>query len=328
MFVTRSEQRSGLLVAVISGGRPKLDERPTAQFLQQLHGIGLNDIVWVVNEKDVDEYQQDEHPISVYPKDWAFEYASKHWMLTSPPNPGFLGAFAGREWACLEAERRGCWGVLQLDDNIIRTVFPRDGWAGRMVVENNGGMGLFADLLAAVTLSTNGRMVGAQLSSIPYVKLKLARPGFPYSCFIEQVGAGREPWYGPYEDDITHAFQYGTRADAGSSTAVVLPLLRYKKEPKSKSAMRAYYDHTRAVSLQKIFPEAANITIKQKRSNGMGTPRVYHTMSPNAIKNQLVVKDREMFNAFKATVEELLPQWRVLNEQRVREKVARRQSRV
>jgi hypothetical protein len=324
MFVTRSDQRSGLLVAVISGMRPKLDERPTAQFLSDLHGFGVHDIVWVISERDAPDYEHDDHGLAVYTKDWSLDYARQHWMLAAEPNPGFLGAFPGREWACREAERRGCWGVLQLDDNIIRAVFPRDGWAGREVVARNGGLALFVDLLIAVTLATNGRMVGAQLSSIPYVKLQLARAGFPYSCFIEKVGAGREDWYGPYEDDITHAFQYGTRADAGSSTAIVLPLLRYKKEPSSKSAMRSYYDHTRAVSLQRIFPEAANITIKQKRSNGMGTPRVYHTMGPGAIRNRMVVKDKELFLGVKARIEELLPQWRELNAQRVREKCARR----
>lgn len=324
MFVTRSDQRSGLLVAVVSGMRPALEERPTARFLSDLHGFGVQDIVWVVSERHAHEYERDDHPLCVYPKDWAHDYAKSHWMLAAEPDPGFLGAFPGREWACREAERRGCWGVLQLDDNLIRTVFPRDGWAGREVIARNGGLAVFVDLLIAVTLATNGRMVGAQLSSIPYVKLQLARAGFPYSVFIERVGAGREDWYGPYEDDITHAYQYGTRADAGSSTAIVMPLLRYKKEPSSKSAMRAYYDNTRAVSLQRIFPESAKVVIKQKRSNGMGTPRVYHTMSPHAIRNRLVVKDRELFTGVKHRVEELLPQWRELNAQRVREKVERR----
>jgi hypothetical protein len=159
------------------------------------------------------------------------------------------------------------------------------------------------------------------------VKLNIARSGFPYSVFIEKVGAGREDWYGPYEDDITHAFQYGGRADAGSSTAVVVSMLRYKKESASKSAMRSYYDHTRAVSLQRIFPEAANITIKQKRSNGFGTPRVYHTMSPGAIRNKMLVKDPSLFGAVKTRLEQLLPEWRELNAARVKEKIEKRSAR-
>ena len=224
-MVTSPEQRSGLLVAVVSGGRPKLAERPTARILPTLRGFGMNDIVWVVNERDAGEYERDDHPMCVYPKEWSLAYAQKHWMLASPPNPGFLGAFPGREWACLEAERRGCWGVLQLDDNITTLTFPRgNSKSCREIVNRNGGLAMFADILSAVALSTNGRMVGANLGAMPSIKLGIARPGFPYSCFIEKVGSGRESWYGPYEDDITHAFQYGTRADAGSSTALVVPL--------------------------------------------------------------------------------------------------------
>jgi len=60
-------------------------------------------------------------------------------------------------------------------------------------------------------------MVGANLDAIPYVKLQIARAGFTYSMFVEKVGPGREPWYGPFEDDITHAFQYGIRADGAHS---------------------------------------------------------------------------------------------------------------
>jgi hypothetical protein len=324
MFVTSSEQRGGLLVAVVSGGRPTLAERPTARFLSSLHDIGINDIVWVVSEKDAPDYEQDEHPMVVYPKDWAFEYASAHWMLASPPNPGFLGAFPGREWACREAERRGCWGVLQLDDNIIRLAFPRDAQGGRDMAIRHGELALFVDLLTAVTQATNGRMVGANLMSIPSLKLQIARAGFPYSCFIERVGTGRESWYGPYEDDITHAYQYGTRADSASSTAVLVPLLRYKKEPKSKSAMRAYYDHTRAVSLQRIFPESAKIVIKSTTSNGRGNARVYHQMSAKAIRNPMIVKDRELYLTVKSRIEEMLIEWRGLSELAVRAKIKRR----
>ena len=289
----------------------------------------MNDIVWVVNERDAGEYERDDHPMCVYPKEWSLAYAQKHWMLAAPPNPGFLGAFPGREWACLEAERRGCWGVLQLDDNITTLTFPRgNSKSCREIVNRNGGLAMFADILSAVALSTNGRMVGANLGAMPSIKLGIARPGFPYSCFIEKVGSGRESWYGPYEDDITHAFQYGTRADAGSSTALVVPLLRYEKESKSKSAMRSYYDHTRAVSLQKIFPEAANIVIKQRYSNGMGAPRIYHQMRSDAIRNKLIIKDRAMFRQVKTRIEQLLIDWWELHQGLVREKITRRSVRV
>jgi hypothetical protein len=321
MFVTSSEQRGGLLVAVISGGRPALKERPISRYLTNLREAGVSDVVWSVSERDAPDYEQDGNPLLVYPKEWAYEYARAHWMLSTEPNPQFLGAFPGREWACLEAERRGCWGVLQLDDNIDRFTFPNGNIAARLIVDQSGGAARIMDLLAAVTLATNGRMVGANLQSVPNIKMKIARPGFPYSCFIEQVGAGREDWYGPFEDDITHAFQYGTRADSASSTAVVMPLLRYHKEPNSRSAMRAYYDNTRAVSLQKIFPEAAKVTIRRGRSNGRGTARVYHQMSRTAIKNQLVVKDRDLYLAVKMTIERMLIEWKAISTEKIRAKV-------
>ncbi|MFD7247834.1 hypothetical protein ACFV6Y_38535 [Streptomyces massasporeus] len=324
MFVTSDEQRAGLLVAVISGGRPTLAERPVHKFFDQLTAAGFPEIVWVVNERDVPGYEPDDHEIVQYPHDWAYQYASSHWMQPTPPDPaaGFFGAFPGREWACREAERRGCWGVLQLDDNINRLSVPRGGAGAFAVARNHGGLGMFADLIAAVALSTNGRMVGANLDAVISAEAIIARAGFCYSLFIEKVGEGREEWYGPFEDDITHAFQYGTRADG--ATAAVLPMLRYAKESKSKTGMRAKYNHERAVQLQRIFPESAKIGVRATASNGKGNARVFHTMLPGAIRNPLAVHDREMFGAVGEKLGRMVVEWNDAQMEANREKVARR----
>lgn len=309
-WVTPPERRGGLLVAIITGGRPELKARPTRNWLAGLREYGVNDVVWIVSSRHADAYEQDEYPLCVYPDDWAYEYAAEHWMHLDPPEPGgFFGAFPGREWACLEAERRGCWGVMQLDDNINRLGVPRTSGAGGAIARRHGGMALYADLLSAVVHSTNGRSVGASLASVPKIQRQIARPGFPYSLFIERVGDGREHWFGPFEDDITHAYQYGTRGDG--DTSLLVPILRYGKESKSKSGMRGKYDATRAVQLQRIFPESAKIGVRKTHSNGRGGPRVFHTMLNDAIRNPLQVRDAEMFDAVKLRLEELLKDWQV-----------------
>lgn len=327
MFVTSSEHRSGLLAAVITGGRPRLSQRPTAKFLAQLEPLELRDIVWVVSEADAPAYERDGYPLCVYPTDWAYTYAAEHWMHLDPPKlGGFLGAFPGREWACLEAERRGCWGVLQLDDNIDRLSTGRPGAStGTPVVARNGGLGLFADLLAATVLSTNGRSIGASLGSSPTVpssELRYARAGFPYSLFVEQVGDGREHWYGPFEDDITHAYQYGTRADG--VTAGTMPMLHYRKESKAKTGMRTAYSPMRAVQLQRIFPETAKLNIRKTRSNGRGDPRIFHTMIPGAIRNKLTITDPVLFKGVQTSIDALLAEWHTEFVARNRAKVMRR----
>jgi hypothetical protein len=100
-------------------------------------------------------------------------------------------------------------------------------------------------------------MTGAQLVSVGSIPdKKLCRTGYPYSLFIERVGAGREEWFGPYEDDITHALQYATRADF--STASLIPFLRYAKESTSKSGMRNHYKNDRARGVQMLYPETGS----------------------------------------------------------------------
>jgi hypothetical protein len=323
MFVTSAEQRAGLLVAVVSGSRPRLMQRPTRKFLDGLRDAGFPTI-WSVDERDAPGYERDSHEVSIYPHDWAYEYARQHWMQPIPPDPdGFLGAFPGREWAALEAERRGCWGWMNLDDNILQLGFRRGAKAGKQLIDRHGGMAVHADLLSVVTLSTNAFTTGANLEAV-YTHDKdsyvTARAGFPYSCFVERVGPGREPWVGPFEDDIIHALQYGDRADG--VTAGLVPALLYKKEPTSKTGFRAHYDSTRSVQLQRLMPQGAKVGIKATKSNGRGGPRVFHTMAP--IRNPLRVRDRAFFKAFEDRLWQLTAEWFVAEKEGNRAKVMKR----
>jgi hypothetical protein len=329
MFVTTSEQRGGILVAVITGGRPELRHRPTTGYLPELRAAAVADVVWVLTDTDAARYEPDPQPLSVYPRAWAEEYATTHWMHPDPPTPGgFLGAFPGREWACREAERRGCWAVLQLDDNIDWLCFLRGSGASIRYITDHGGLALILDLLAGVLLSTNAWTVGAQLSSVsPSAKqaTMVARPGFPYSLFLERVGPGREPWFGPFEDDITHSLQYGNRSDG--ATAAIMPTLHYHKSlahQTGRTGMRARYDQTRAVQLQRLFPEAAKVGVRATHSNGMGQPRVFHTMPPGAIRNPLAVRDPVVFGAVRDRLQQLMNGWFEAEQQATRAKVRRR----
>ena len=328
MFVTTSEQRGGILVAVITGGRPELRRRPTALLLDAVREAGVADVVWCVSELDANLYEDDSNDLLVYPRAWAEEYAAAHWMQPEPfkPGPGsFLGAFPGREWACREAERRGCWGVLQLDDNIIKLSFLRGSTASQRFIMEHGGSALVLDFLAAIALSTNARTVGGQLSSVnPRVSeaRQVARAGFPYSLFIERVGPGREEWYGPFEDDITHSLQYGHRPDG--ATAAVIPRLLYMKESASKTGMRAHYGNERAVQLQRLFPQSAKVGIRVTRSNGRGEPRLFHTMPPGAVRNRLVVQDPALFGAVRDRLQQLTEAWVPVELAANRAKVQRR----
>jgi hypothetical protein len=320
MSVLNTKSLKGLLPVVISGGRPKLAQRQTCKFLPSFEGVTAAP-VWIVRESEANDYEDDGHEIVSVPEDWAYEYASSHWMEPDPPEKGgFYGAFVSREYACKIAEERGYWGVLQLDDNIVRLeVFTNK---GKETATRNGGLALFVDILAAITCSTNGYMVGAQLSSVASIqKIKTARTGFPYSLFIERLGEAREHWYGPYEDDITHAFQYGTRADG--STALCVDALRYKKESKSKTGMRSQYSSKRAISLHKIFPESAKVTRINGTSNGKGKSRIFHKMSNTAIRNPLRVTDKELFGKVKLRLEELARETEIDAKENIRRKIER-----
>jgi hypothetical protein len=325
MSLTPADELKRILPVVVSGGRPTLRQRLTHKFLPDLHGITM-DPVWVVMGEDAEGYERDGHEIITYPRAWAEEYAASHWTSLKPPEPGgFLGAFAGREYACQLAEERGCWAILQLDDNIMTLSCFRNYPSGKKAVTGRGGLAMFTDVLAAVMQSTNGRMVGAQLTSIaPNKKLRVSRIGFPYSLFLEQLGPGREEWHGPFEDDITHAYQYGSTATVG--TALVVPVLLYGKEGKSKTGMRANYNHERAVPLQRMFPETARVGVRQSRSNGMGGSRVYHTMLNSAIRTPMVITDLELYGQVASFLASLGQEFNGLHQQATRAKVAKRAS--
>ena len=52
-------------------------------------------------DKHATDYEEDGHEIAAYSRAWAEDYAASHWTALKPPEPGgFLGAFAGREYAC------------------------------------------------------------------------------------------------------------------------------------------------------------------------------------------------------------------------------------
>lgn len=300
--------KGGVLVAVITGGRPKLKERATAKHLEALRESGFDQIAWVMHERDAGSYERDENEVVTYSEEWAHEYAAAHWFEKDAPEPGgFYGAFVGREAACREAERRGCWAVVQLDDNIEVLAVARGSRAAKHVAKERGGMGLFVEILCAVAASTNGRMVGAQIQAVSNVEAKMCRPGFPYSLFVEKVGEGREPWWGPFEDDISHALQYGQRADG--ATALVVPLLNYIKESRSTSGMRAKYNHERSRQLQAVFPHSAKVGVRRAKANGQGGPRVFHTMKPGAVRNPLLVSDWRKYDEAREAMRELVEAW-------------------
>jgi hypothetical protein len=327
MSFTPEDKLSQILPVVISGGRRTLRQRPTARLLRDLHGITA-DPVWAVMDEDAADYEHDSHEIAVYSRTWAEKYAAEHWTALKPLEPGgFLGAFTGREYACRLAEERGYWAVLQLDDNIRDICCFRHRSAGVRVAANHGGLGMFADILAAVTLSTNGWMTGAFLASVSPNRwsLRVSRTGFPYSLFVERIGPGRENWHGPFEDDIIHAYQYGS--NASPATALVVPMLVYMKETESKTGMRARYNHERAVPLQRMFPESARVSIQKSHSNGRGGPRVFHTMTNAAIRTPMIITDRERYSRIAAHLTALAEEFTSLYRQDVRAKVSKRASR-
>lgn len=185
---------------------------------------------------------------------------------------------------------------------------------------------MFADILAAVTLSTNGCMTGAFLGAVsPPRKLRVSRTGFPYSLFLERTGPGREEWFGPFEDDITHAYQYG--GSATSATALIVPALVYHKENTSKSGMRAKYNSERSVALQRMFPETASIGVNRTHSNGAGDARVFHKMGQGAIRTPMAITDRDLYGSVASHLTALAGEFSGMAQQDLRAKVNRRAAR-
>jgi len=311
MSVTPAEALRGLLPVVISGGRPLASHRPTTRLLPALAGVTA-DPVWLVRDDQLAGYEREPWEVCTYPEDEARAYARDHWTGHQPYQPGcWIGVSPGREWACRLAEARGCWGVLQLDDNIRRLIVFMNRAATRRIVDRHGGLGLFADLLAAVALSTNARMAGATLSAAnPASEPDIfARPGFPYSLFVERVGPGREPWFGPIEEDIFHAYTYGANASPDTA-ALVIPLRYLKDHTHQSSGMRPHYDAERSVGLQRMAPEMARLGIHRGHANGAGEPRVFHKMIRGAIRTPLVITDPGLFAAAQARITGLADEFR------------------
>jgi hypothetical protein len=325
MSVTPAPDLAGVLPVVISGGRPLLSQRCTTRLLPALKGVTA-DPVWMVREDRAPEYERDQFEVATFGRAEAEEYAARHWIGHEPFAPGaFLGGFTEREWACRLAEERGCWAVLQLDDN-IQQLRPFSGLKGTQAVAMaNGGLGFYADVLAAITLSTNSHMTGASLSSVnPSNQPRMfVRAGFPYSLFLERVGPRREEYFGPFEDDIMHACQYLARADDACS-AVVAPLA-YLKEHTTKTGMRSHYNNERSRGIQMVVPEMVGVSARKTHSNGRGEGRVFHRMGGGSIRTPLIVTDPELFGAARDYVtrirdEQIVP---AINEG-IRERVEKR----
>lgn len=261
-----------LLVAVITGGRPKLSDRPSRRLFESLSTLG--DIEYVVREDQALDYEDDPGvPLNVYPVSWADRYARTHWRHPRAEfKPGgFHGAFTGREWAMRTAEERGYDLVLQLDDNVVqfgpldasRTHYYRD------ILQPADSIRVMIEL----ALSTNLAMFGAQLSTIqPQPVTVPLRPGFPYSVFLEKTGPLRMPYYGPFEDDIMHAMEYGLNGGP-ARTVGLTPVITYGKESTSKTGMRRHYNASRGLELVRRYPRNAQLVESRSSSSPLSKGR-------------------------------------------------------
>lgn len=255
-----------VLVCVITGGRPGLAQRPTARFFPALRASGFTDIEWVVREDHAAKYEADDQPFNIYTTAFADSYSRGHWRHpTAVWEPGgFFGAAPGREWAMRSAEERGYDAVLQMDDNVEHLGLLNCTQPSFRAALDPGEM---LRLLAELSASTNVMMLGAQLnSSPPQGKVRVVRGGFPYSVFIEKCGPGRMPYYGPFEDDIMHALEYALHGGPGR-TAGVVDLMRYNKEARSKSGMRAHYDASRGLEIARRYPSNVTLRVSRKTSS-------------------------------------------------------------
>jgi hypothetical protein len=268
--------RPAVYVAVISGGRPRLDDRKTRRLLPALRDAGYP-VEWVVRSDQAADYDRDDFPINAYPVEWADRYSKAHWRhpVARWEPGGFHGAFPGREWAMRTGAECGADVVLLLDDNVV-VVGVVAAATPTWYVDNGvdiAPLPVMVRLLVELCISTNAAMCGMQLSSIqPRFNPPIIRPGYPYSVFAEKVGPGRLPWFGPYEDDVMHALEYALHGGP-SRTAAVVPTLTYRKESKSKNGMRRYYDPTRGLELARRYPHNAKIRMGAKTSSPNETER-------------------------------------------------------
>lgn len=315
-----------LLIAVITGGRPLLSDRPTRRFFESLRTLG--DIEYVVRADQADDYEEDPGvPLNRYDVAWADRYARTHWRhprAVCEPG-GFHGAFTGREWAMRSAEERGYDAVVQLDDNVTqlgpidatRTTYYRD------IVQPADSI----RTLVEIAMSTNLWMFGAQLTSVQ-VKgdYPIARPGFPYSVFVEKTGDGRMPYYGPFEDDIMHAMEYGLNGGRGR-TAGLTQAITYTKESKSTTGMRKHYNPERGLELVRRYPANAKLSEGPSSSSPTAKGRgVRHLLNARGF-TPVRVEDAERFAAARDELQRLVTVSRERLDLEARKKIARRAGR-
>src|SRR5215831_11901994 len=285
MSVTPTGKLAGILPVAISGNRPALRDRKTARFLGSLVGVTA-DPVWLVRDDRAGGYDRDGFEVATFPADWAEEFAAGHWIGDVPyAGPGGF---------------LGCFTEREA-----------------------------AVLLAAVTLATNSKMTGASLDAVhPSSQVGVfARAGFPYSLFIERADREDErlPYFGPIEEDILHAYQYGSGAD-DATAALVLPL-HYRKDMSVGGGMRpGYADHKRTVGIQRVAPDAVKLGVRAKHANGRGGPRVFHTLRPWAW-TPLAVYDEPLYLAAADVMREVAGEVMAEHRENCAAKVARRAER-
>lgn len=314
--------RAKVLIAIISGNRPALSERPTTRVLTDIADFGFTDIEWVVREDQAQTYEQNEWPVNTYSAEFAFEYARSHWwhpLAVCEPG-GFFGAFPGREWAMREGERRGYDAVIQLDDNIL-TISPinADRHYGRKC------HGQMFHLLTEIGMSTNVSMLGMRLNSVQANPVgKFVRVGFPYSIFMEKVGPGRLPYYGPFEDDIMHAMEYGLNGGP-SRTSALLPGFAYKKDFRRKdNGMRKHYDTTRGLELARRYPRNARILESSASTSPVDKNRsVRHLLNTRGF-TPIRVTDRPRFLQAQQEGLDLIETYRAWIAQKAQERIQKR----
>jgi hypothetical protein len=317
---------SGVLFAIVSGGRPALESRPTAGLLPSLLATGCP-VQWVVRADQAAGYETTPGaPINAYPVEWADRYARAHWRHPRYPfTPGgFHGAFTGREWAMRSAEEQGFDAVVQLDDN-VRIVGPISASStSRYPGVDAGEMTLLA---AELCLSSTAVTVGFQIASIkPYRYHRLLRTGFPYSVFAERCGAARMPWFGPFEDDIMHSLDYGLNGGPRRTAAVIEPFTYAKEYVRGKdTGMRAHYTGERGLEIARRYPR----NVKLRVGNRNSAPKVASGQSirhylTNRGFTPVLVTDRERFEAATARAAEIVAEARVLWDATHRAKIEHR----
>lgn len=255
-----------VLIAVITGNRPRLEQRPTRLLLDRLEAVGYLNVEWVVRENHEPLYERDHRPLNVYSNVFTTTYARDHWRHPKAKwaPEGFMGAFPGREHVMRDAARRGFKHVLQLDDNV--TTMAPVLVANRAEETTRVSWAECVNVLLGLAASTNAAMCGMQITAVPPNKaVPVIRTGYPYSVFVETITPHRVPYYGPFEDDIMHALDYAL--SSSPATAAVVPGLTYNKESKPASGgMRAHYTAERGLGLVQHFPKNASLVEGRRTS--------------------------------------------------------------